>query len=60
MIDVFVTELAETMSAGFMLDNAACVIRIGIAAYWSEGDGGTIAPHVTDAAIVGRVRSHDN
>ena len=60
VVDVLVAQLAEAVASGFMLDDAARVQRIAVGAQGAEGDGRTVFPHLTDAAVVGAVGHHDD
>ena len=59
MVDVLVTEFAETVSAGLVLDNATEIIRIGISAYRTAGNSRTVSIHHGHALVCRCIHEHD-
>ena len=60
MVDVLVTEFAETVSAGLVLDNATEIIRIGISAYRTAGNSRTVSIHHGYALVCRCIHEHDH
>ena len=58
MVDVFVTELAETVSACLMLDDTAKIIRIGISAYRTAGNSRAVSIHHGYAFVCRSIHEH--
>ena len=60
MIDVFITELSESVSAGLVLHYSSEVEWIAVVAHRTVCDGEAFVPHVADAAVVICIRYHDH
>lgn len=60
VINVLIAQLSESVSACLMLDDAAGIERITVGTLRTESNSRTIFPHLADAAVIGRIRNHDD
>ena len=60
VVDVFVSQLAESVTAGFVLDDSAEVKRIAVIAHRAVGYRCAVVPHIGHSSIVLGIRNHYN
>ena len=60
MINVLIAQLSESVSACLMLDDATGIERIAVGTLRTKSNSRTIFPHLADAAVIGRIRNHDD
>ena len=60
VIDVFVAQLAESVTTCLVLNHATEIERITVIAHRTVGDSRSVVIHVADASVVLRVGDHDH